>query len=214
MNTPTPRTRRTDRRTRWLCHGLVLAATVSALSGCAPLIVGGAAMGGALMATDRRTSGTQVEDEGIEFKARQRIRSVAGDRSHVNITSYDREVLLTGEVFDAAAKTSIEQTVAQVENVRRVVNELEVMWPSSTADRSRDLLLSTKVKATLVDAKDLSANAFTVVVERGAVYLMGKVTDAEASRAIELIRNISGVRKVVRVLQIITPEELERRTKG
>jgi osmotically-inducible protein OsmY len=212
MNTSTSPRRRTDRRA--LCLGLALAAAVTALSGCAPLIVGGAAMGGALMATDRRTSGTQVEDEGIEFKARQRIRSVAGDRSHVNITSYDREVLLTGEVFDAAAKTSIEQTVAQVENVRRVVNELEVMWPSTTADRLRDQVLATKIKATLVDAKDLSANAFTVVTERGAVYLMGKVTEAEASRAVELIRNISGVRKVVRVLQIITPEELERRTKG
>lgn len=186
-------------------------ALLGALSGCVPLVIGGAALGGAMVATDRRTSGTQLEDQGIEVKAANRIREVTGDRSHVNITSYDRQVLLTGEVFNDADKAAVEAAVARVENVRGVVNELIVGWPSSTNDRSRDTLITTKVRATLVDAKDLAANAFTVVTERNVVYLMGKVTEAEATRATDLIRTISGVQKVVRLLDIITPEQLADR---
>lgn len=196
---------------RALCRLLATAALLGGLGGCAPLIVGGAAVGGAMVATDRRTSGTQLEDQGIELKASNRIRSLLGDKAHVNVTSYDRQVLLTGEVFNEADKAAIDQTVAKVENVRNVVNELVIGWPSSTSDRSRDVLLLTKVKATLIDAKDLSANAFTVVVERSVVYLMGKVTEAEATRATELVRTISGVQKVVRVLDIVTPDQLADR---
>ncbi|MGY0194056.1 BON domain-containing protein [Leptothrix sp. BB-4] len=197
--------------TRLICGLLAAAGLGAALTGCAPLLVGGAALGGALVATDRRTSGTQLEDQGIELKAQNRIRDVVGDRSHVTVTSYDRQVLLTGEVFNDADKAAIEAAVAKVENVRNVVNDLVVGWPSSTSERSRDLLLTTKVRATLVDAKDLSANAFTVLTERETVYLMGKVTEAEATRAIDLIRTISGVKKVVRLLDIISPEELADR---
>jgi osmotically-inducible protein OsmY len=186
-------------------------ALLGALSGCVPLVVGGAALGGAMVATDRRTSGTQLEDQGIERKSGNRVRELTGDRSHVTVTSYDRQVLLTGEVFNEADKAAIEQAVAKVENVRSVVNELVVGWPSSTNDRARDTLLTTKVRATLVDAKDLSANAFTVITERSVVYLMGKVTEAEASRATDLVRTISGVQKVVRLLDIITPEQLADR---
>jgi osmotically-inducible protein OsmY len=196
---------------RLLCTLLATASTVAALSGCAPLIIGGAALSGALVATDRRTSGTQLEDQGIELKAANRIKDQMGDKAHVNVTSYDRQVLLTGEVFNDNDKAAVEKAVAKVENVRNVVNDLYVGWPSSTADRSRDLLLASKVKATLVDARELSANVFTVVTERSVVYLMGKVTEAEASRAIELIRTISGVQKVVRLLDIITPEQLSDR---
>ncbi|WP_130480517.1 BON domain-containing protein [Sphaerotilus mobilis] len=203
---------RTAHRTaRSLCGLLAGAGLLAALSGCAPLLVGGAALGGALVATDRRTSGTQLEDQGIELKAQNRISDAVGDKSRVRVTSYDRQVLLTGEVFSEADKATIEAAVAKVENVRNVVNDLVVGWPASAADRSRDLLLTTKVKATLVDAKDLTANAFTVVTERETVYLMGKVTEAEATRAIDLIRTISGVKKVVRLLDIITPEQLADR---
>lgn len=200
-----------QRPARALCGLLAASGLLLALSGCAPLLVGGAALGGALVATDRRTSGTQLEDQGIELKAQNRIRDTVGDKSRVTVTSYDRQVLLTGEVFSEADKAAIEAAVAKVENVRNVVNDLVVGWPASAADRSRDLLLTTKVKATLVDAKDLSANAFTVITERETVYLMGKVTEAEATRAIELIRTISGVKKVVRLLDIITPEQLADR---
>jgi osmotically-inducible protein OsmY len=195
-----------------LLSGLLTgAALLGALSGCVPLVIGGAALGSAMVATDRRTSGTQLDDQGIELKAANRIREAVGDKSHVNITSYDRQVLLTGEVFNDADKVAIEQAVGKIENVRSVVNELVVGWPSSTNDRSRDLLIAAKVKATLVDAKDLSANAFTVITERSVVYLMGKVTEAEATRATDLIRTISGVQKVVRLLDIITPEQLADR---
>ncbi|MEY8879228.1 MAG: BON domain-containing protein [Leptothrix sp. (in: b-proteobacteria)] len=196
---------------RPVCGALALGSALLALSGCVPLVIGGAALGGAMVATDRRTSGTQIDDQGIEVKAANRIREVVGEKSHVNITSYDRQVLLTGEVFQETDRVAIEAAVAKVENVRNVVNEVVVGWPSSANERSRDLLLAAKVRATLVDARELSANAFTVVTERSVVYLMGKVTDAEATRATDLVRTISGVSKVVRLLDIITPEQLADR---
>ena len=143
---------------------------------------------------------------------RQRIRTIAGERSHVSINSYNRQVLLTGEVFNEADKATIEQTVVKIDGVRSVVNDLAVMWPSSTSERSRDLLLAGKVKATFVDASGLSANAFHVVVERSVVYLMGRVTEEEAARGIELARAVPGVTKVVRLLDILTPEQLKNIT--
>lgn len=184
----------------------VLAAT--ALSACAPLLVGGAAVGGALVATDRRTSGMQLEDQSIEVKAGNRIRSALGERGHVNVNSYNRAVLLTGEVPSEADRSAAEQAAARVENVRTVYNELAVMGNSSLTSRSSDLLIQGKVKATLVDAKDLQANAFEVVVERGIVYLRGRVTEREAVRATELARSIGGVLKVVQVFEMVSEAEL------
>jgi len=181
----------------------------ASLTGCAPLLVGGAAVGGAMVATDRRSSGVQLEDETIELKAGQRIRSTVGERSHVNVTSYQRQVLLTGEVYNEADKTAIEAAIGKIDGVKSVVNDLGVMWPSSTSERSRDLLLVGKVKATFVDAAGLASNAFTVVAERGVVYLMGRVTEEEATRAIHLARAVPGVVKVVRLVDVITPEQLK-----
>lgn len=182
------------------------------MSACAPLLVGGAMVGGALVVTDRRTSGAQLEDQSIEFKASNRLRETLGDRGRVSATSYNRMVLLTGEVPSDADKTAAEQAVARVDNVRSTVNELTVLgsgaFASSLANRSNDLIVSGKVKATFVDAKDLQANAFKVVTDRGVVYLMGRVTDREADRASELTRSINGVQKVVRVFEIITEAEL------
>ncbi len=187
---------------------LVTLATAAALQACAPLVVGGAAVGGALMATDRRTSGTQVEDASIEVKGGNRVKEVLGDRGHVNVNSYNRMVLLTGEVPNEADRAAVEQAVARVENVKSVVNELAVGFSSSLTSRSNDVLIQSKVKATYLDAKDLMSNAFDVVVERGNVYLMGRVTEREASRATDLARSISGVVKVVRVFEVITEAEL------
>ncbi|MEY4907248.1 MAG: hypothetical protein RL260_966 [Pseudomonadota bacterium] len=181
----------------------------TSLAGCAPLLVGGAAMGSAMVVTDRRSSGVQLEDETIELKASQRIRTTAGERSHVNVTSYQRQVLLTGEVYNEADKSTIEAAVHKIDGVKSVVNDLAVMWPTSTSDRSRDLLLVGKIKATFVDTAGLSTNAFTVVAERGVVYLMGRVTEEEASRAIGLARAVPGVAKVVRLVEVITPEQLK-----
>jgi osmotically-inducible protein OsmY len=190
---------------RALAGALLVSATLSA---CAPLVVGGAMVGSALMVTDRRTSGAQVEDQAIELKAMNRTREVIGDRGHVNATSYNRTLLLTGEVPAEADRTAVEQTVSRIENVRAVVNELAVAGNSSLTSRSNDAILSGKVKATFVDAKDLQANAFKVYTERGTVYLMGRVTEREANRAVELARTISGVQKVVRVFEILTEAEL------
>lgn len=188
---------------------LALAASaLGSLSGCAPLIVGGAMMGGTLMYTDRRTSGAQVEDQAIELKAGSRAAEVVGDRGHISVTSYNRLVLLTGEAPSEADKAAVEQAVQRVENVRSIVNEIAVMGAASLTSRSNDAILSGKVKASLVDAKDLQANAFKVVTERGIVYLMGRVTDREANRSADVARSVSGVQKVVRVFEIISESEL------
>jgi osmotically-inducible protein OsmY len=193
---------------------LALAIGVSALVGgtltaCFPLVVGGVA-GGAFVATDRRTSGAQLEDEGIELRATSRIRSNVGERVHVNLTSYNRQVLLTGEVPNAQDKQLVEQIVARVENVNSVVNELAVMGNSTLTQRSSDTLVTGRVKAMLVDARDLSSNAFKVVTERGTTYLMGRVTQRESDRATEVVRSVPGVQKVIRIFEIISEEELAR----
>ena len=188
-----------------LCVG-VLGATLSA---CAPILLGGVAMS-ALVATDRRTSGAQLEDEGIELRAAGRLRENLGDRAHLNVTSYNRQVLLTGEVPSAQDRQLAEQVVSRVENVRSIVNELAVLGNSTLTQRSSDALTTGKVKAAMVDAKDIFANAFKVVTERGTTYLMGRVTQREANRATELTRSTGGVQKVVRVLEIISEEELQR----
>jgi osmotically-inducible protein OsmY len=179
------------------------------LTACFPLVMGGVA-GGALVATDRRTSGAQLEDEGIELRATSRIRSNVGERVHVNLTSYNRQVLLTGEVPNAQDKQLVEQIVARVENVSSVVNELAIMGNATLTQRSSDVLVTGRVKAMLVDARDLSSNAFKVVTERGTTYLMGRVTQREADRATEVVRSTPGVQKVIRIFEIISEEELAR----
>jgi osmotically-inducible protein OsmY len=195
-------------KTQKLVTLLVLTACLGgALSACAPVILGGAVMG-SFMATDRRTSGAQVEDEGIELRGASRIRDNLGDRGHINITSYNRQVLLTGEVPSAQDKLLVEQVISKVENVRSIVNEVGVLGTSTLTQRSSDTLVTGRVKASMVDAKDLFSNAFKVVTERGTTYLMGRVTQREADRATDIARNTSGVQKVVRVLEIISEDEL------
>lgn len=188
---------------------LALALAAGALAGCAPVVLGGAAVG-ALVATDRRTSGAQLEDEGIELRSSNSLRDAFGDRAHINVTSYNRQVLLTGEVPNAQDKQAAERLVSGVDNVRSIVNELAVMPNTSLSQRANDSLISGKVKASFVDAKDLYANAFKVVTERGTVYLMGRVTRREAERATEITRGIDGVQKVVRLFEIISDEDLQR----
>lgn len=188
---------------------LALTACVGAgLSACAPIMIGGA-MVGSLMATDRRTAGTQVEDEGIELRAGSRIRENLGERARINVTSYNRQVLLTGEAPSAQDKQLVEQVVSRVENVRAIVNEVSILGNATLTQRSSDALVTGRVKAGMVDAKDLFANAFKVVTERGTTYLMGRVTQREADRATDIARATPGVQKVVRVLEIISEEELQ-----
>ena len=186
---------------------LLVGLASAALSGCAALIVGGA-LGTALMVSDRRTSGVQIEDQAIELKALTRIRETVGDRGHISATSYNRTLLLTGEVASEADRTALEQSLSRIENLRSTVNELAVMGSSSVASRSSDTVLTSRVKASYLDAKDLQANSIKVVSERGTVYLMGRVTEREATRATELARGISGVQKVVRVFEVLSEAEL------
>lgn len=197
-------------------HGLRRVAAVAAmasvaaagLGACAPLIVGGAVVGTTLVAIDRRTSGIQLEDQNIELKAAPRARAAAGgDVAHINVTSYNRLVLLTGEVPTDAARRAAEQVVSQVENVRSIVNELAVAGPSSLTSRSNDAILTGRVKASFVDG-GLQAQAVKVVTERGIVHLMGRVTEREAELSTQAARRVPGVQKVVRVFEIITEQEL------
>ena len=186
---------------------LVAASLAGALSACAPIVVGGAVMG-SLVATDRRTSGAQLEDEGIELRAASRIRDNLGQRGHINVNSYNRRVLLTGEVPSAQDKQLVEQIVTRVDNVQLVVNELAVLGNTSLTQRSADTLVTARIKAAMVDSRDLFANAYKVVTERGTTYLMGRVTQREADRATDIARSTPGVQKVVRVFEIITEDEL------
>jgi len=189
--------------------GAVLAVAVTGLSGCAPLLLGGAVATG-IMVTDRRTSGAQVEDQAIEIKIASAVRQELGDRVHLNVTSFNRKVLLTGEVTTAAEKEHIEKIAQSQENVLSVVNDLAQMPASSLAQRSKDTVMTSRVKAAFIDAKDLQANAVKVVTERGIVYLMGRVTSREAKRATDIVRGMGGVVKVVRVFDEISEEELKR----
>ncbi|WP_082536728.1 MULTISPECIES: BON domain-containing protein [unclassified Roseateles] len=188
----------------------VLASTLA--TGCAPLLIGGAMVGGVNVATDRRTSATQLEDETIEIKAGARIREQLGDRVHINVNSYNRVALITGEARNEADHAAVERIVAGVENVTKVLNEVGVTMHSSLSGRSNDVVIQGKVKAKLIDARDLLSNAFYVVVERGTVHLMGRVTEREADRATDIARGVGGVRKVVRAFEIISEEELARIT--
>ncbi len=196
--------------TRSIVISALCATTLAALlSACAPLVIGGAAVG-ALVTIDRRTSGAQLDDEGIELRAGARVRDTFDDRAHINITSYNRQVLLTGEVPNEQARQQAEQVVSRVDNVRGIVNDLAVMPSTTLAQRSSDTLVTAKVKASLVDARDLYVGAFKVVTERGVVYLIGRVTQREADRATQMTRNIPGVRRLVRIFEIISEEDLRQ----
>ncbi len=188
----------------------LLTVAASVLAGCAAVVIGGAVVGTAMVATDRRTSGTQVEDEVIELKAKGRMSEAFpnDDIARINTTCYNRMVLLTGEVPTDADKTRAEQVAARIDNVQSVVNELRVGPPNTFKEKTADAFITTKVKASLVDAKDLFANSIKVVTHRSVVYLMGRVTEREATRASEVARGVAGVAKVVRVFDIVTESEL------
>jgi osmotically-inducible protein OsmY len=196
---------------RWMLTALAATTLVTTLSACAPLVVGSAVMG-SLVAIDRRTAGIQLEDESIELRTAQGLRQNLSEAAHVNVTSYNRMVLLTGEVSSAAERERAERLAKSQENVSSVVNDLAIEPASSLTQRSKDIITMGQIKALMVDAKDLQSNAFKVVVERGIVYLMGRVTSREAQRASEIARSgsVSGVVKVVRVFDIITDDELKR----
>ena len=192
-------------------RNLVLATVLGAslLSACAPLVVGGAVMTG-VVAVDRRTAGAQVEDQAIELKVANAINKEMGERVRLSVTSYNRRVLLTGEIRNEADRARATQIAQSQDNVRDVVNDLAIGAPSSLSQRTKDTVITGQVKAAFVDAKDLQASAVKVVTERGHVYLMGRVTAREAQRATDISRGIGGVVKVVRVFEEISEQELQR----
>lgn len=180
---------------------IMLIAVLPLAQGCAPLVVGGAAATGVMVAQDRRTVGTMTEDEGIEQKASGRIHDKLGDASNVSVTSYNRAVLLTGQVPDAQAKAEAERIARGVENVRYVLNELAVSGVTSFTSRSNDSIITSKVKGRFLDAQKFNALNVKVVTESGVVYLLGLVTKQEAAEATDIARTTSGVQKVVRAFE-------------
>jgi len=174
----------------------------SQITACLPVVVGGAAAGGA-MAADRRTSGTYVEDENIELKATKNIYDTLGEASHVNITSFKGNVLITGEVPDDKTKTKAGNLVLAIENVKSITNELTIGPKTSIGSRTNDAYLTSKVKAQFVSENRFQANYVKVVTENSVVYLLGYVTHKEADDAVEIARNTGGVNKVVKVFEYI-----------
>lgn len=191
---------------------LVVASVMGSLGGCAALVVGGVMAGGVMVATDRRSSGSQLNDEGIEIRSANRLKEKFGERGNFSVTSYNGRVLLTGEVAGNSDKLAAEQLVFQVENVKLVVNELTIAGSTSTLkERSNDTYITSRVKTGLIEEKELPSNAFKVVTERGVVYLMGRVTQREAALGTEIARGVSGVVKVVRSFEIISEEEAKQK---
>ena len=181
----------------------ILAAALSTqLTACVPMIVGGAAVGGS-MAADRRTSGTYIEDQAIELKASKAIADSLKEKVHANITSFNRQVLITGEVSDDANKKKAESLVKPIENVANIKNYLEIAKNSSIGTRTNDAYITSKVKANFLKENKFAANYVKVVTESGTVYLLGLVTHKEADDAVEIARSIQGVKAVVKVFEYI-----------
>lgn len=185
-----------------------LGASASVLSGCFPLAAGGIVVG-AFSISDRRTTGAQAEDQAIELKALSRLRDrFKSDQISFSVTSFNRIALLTGFVPDAQTKAEAARIVAGIENVRSVLNEIELGLPPGIATYGKDTTLTARVKASLMDAKDVQAQAVKVFTEAGSVYLMGIATEREAARAADIASRISGVRRVVRAFEIVSEAEL------
>jgi len=192
-----------------LVASLLMLAGLQLLQGCAAIAVGGIA-GTVVMSEDRRTVGTITEDTAIELKASSRIRQKLKEGVHINATSYNRMLLLTGEVPDAAAREEAERIARGVENVRGVYNELVVSGVSSYTVRSNDSVITTKVKSRILDSKSVNGIHVKVVTENSVVYLMGLVKKEEANDATEIARTTSGVQKVVRVFEYIDTEPVTK----
>lgn len=190
-----------------LAKAVLCVSLLGALQGCVPLVIGGAAMGAAAT-MDRRTLGAQTEDKSITVKAEVQVPKLVGSAGHVNIASYNRKVLLTGEVRDEAMKSAVEREVRGIEGVANVINELVVAGPSSYTSRSSDALITGNVKGSLVEMKSISATSFKVVTERGIVYLMGRVTQREGDLGAKIAQSVSGVQGVVKIFDYLTEEEL------
>jgi osmotically-inducible protein OsmY len=194
--------------TRPLAKAVLCVALLGSLSGCVALVAGGA-ITGAVATADRRTLGAQTEDKAIGVKAEFQVSKITGENGHVNVNSYNRKVLLTGEVRDEAMKAAVEREVRGITNVESVINELEIAGPSSYTSRSSDTLVTAKVKASLVDKKTVSTASFKVITERGNVYLMGIVTQREGNIAADVAKGVAGAQRVIKIFEYISEEDLK-----
>jgi osmotically-inducible protein OsmY len=194
---------------RRACLVLALAATLPVLQGCFGIALVGATTG-ALAVSDRRSIGAQTDDQAIELKASSRLTQSLKDVSHLNFTSYNRRVLLTGEVPNESVKAQVAEEVGRIENVQGIYNELVISGNSSLASRSSDSYVTSKVKARFIDADEFSANHVKVVTEAGTVFLLGIVNQREANAAVQVARTTSGVQKVVNVLKVESDAEIKR----
>lgn len=192
-------------------YPLFLTLLVVQTSACAPMLIGSAAVA-SKVAIDRRTAGIQLEDEGIELRTASGLRAQLPRNTNVRISSYNRLVLITGEVNNESERLQVERFVKSQDNVKSVVNDLIISPESSLTQRAQDTLITTKIRALLIQAKDIHSSAVNIVTERGVVYLMGRLTPREANRVAELIRtsNITGLQKVVKVFETISEEDLSR----
>ncbi len=192
---------------RPLSQAVLCAALLASLQGCVAVVAAGA-VGGAMATADRRSLGAQTEDKAIAVKADTRLGSIVGDAGHVNVNSYNRKVLLTGEVRDEAMKRAVENEVRSIANVDNVFNELAIAGPSSYTSRSSDTLITSKVKLSLADKNTIKATSFKVVTERGNVYLMGLVTQREGNVAAQVAQGVSGVMSVVKMFEYISEDDV------
>jgi osmotically-inducible protein OsmY len=182
------------------------------LPACAPLIVGGIVAGTALVATDRRTTGTQVDDQTIQLRLSEELRTgLRGGPVRISVNSFERKVLLTGEVPNEKVKADAGAIAERSLNVRSVVNELTVAPPSSIGQRTNDVALGGRVRAAFVSTRDIAFNSVDIVTDRGIIYLMGLVTEREADVAASVASRVPGVQQVVKVFDYASPEEVQRR---
>jgi osmotically-inducible protein OsmY len=188
---------------------IVLGAGASTLSGCLPLVAGGMA-GGAMVVADRRNPGTQAIDRGIQLEAESFLTKKYGDNIHVNVSVFNRRVLLTGETRTEAIKTSVEADIKSMKNVTTIFNEMVAAPISGLSARANDSFLTTRIKGAFVATEGVPSNSMKVITEASKVYLMGVVTDAEANRAVEIARSIPGVKQVTKVFDLISEADKKR----
>jgi osmotically-inducible protein OsmY len=193
---------------RGLARVLIAGVALSGVLGGCVAMMGGAMVGGSMLAVDRRTTGAQLDDQTIELRASTEVPAAIDNRGNISVTSYNRVLLLTGEVPTEADRAKAEAAAVKIDNVRAVLNELGVMPNASVNQITADTITTGKVKAAFIDTPTLQVASIKVVTDRGAVFLMGRVTEAEAAQATNVARSVGGVKKVVRAFEIITPAEL------
>lgn len=189
----------------------VLLAAMATLTACAPLVIGAVAAGTAIVATDRRSTGAQLDDKTIQVRVANELRdALRGNDIHINVNSFDKRVLLTGEVNSEAVKAQASTVAAASKDVRMVNNELVIATPSSFGDRTEDNTLGTRVRGAFVNTREIAFNSIDIVTERRTIYLMGAVTQKEADVAAHVASRVPGVKQVVKLFDVASADEINR----